>query len=93
MTEPVCPPICEEDRERIREDINTLYEMSWPCWARGLLITIIGIIFMLISSMSVYALTSFATKEEIKTLREEVRETNADIKTLLLSIDRKLSEK
>jgi len=77
----------------MRDDIKMLFGMSLPAWIRGVLIIIIGTMFLTISSMSVYALTTFATKEELRCLREEAKQMNQDIRTLLISIDKKVTGK
>lgn len=46
-----CPPNCREDRERMKKDIDILFERSWPTWTRATLVSILAAIIGAIGSM------------------------------------------
>ena len=66
-----CPTECQEHIQR-------LYACSWPAWTRAILISLIGVIFATVAWMYSNEMQSFATKEEVREVRQELRQELKD---------------
>jgi len=68
-----CPPECQQDRKTFRTNIKELYDMSIPKWIRGVLVTVLGVLFVCIAFLFVYSVSTYFTKEEAKALKFNVQ--------------------
>ena len=73
MAEPVCPPSCHEKIEAVQDDVKLLFGLSIPAWVRGIFIGMIGMLFILYAGLYAYANSEFATKNEVKEMKAEMR--------------------
>ena len=69
----VCPKECEDDRHNLKENIKDLFKLSIPAWARGLLLTMIGVLFILYGGQWLYNVSTFATKEDLKEVKIDLK--------------------
>lgn len=75
-----CPSRLQEQHIK---DIDTLYRMAMPTWVRGMLLTAIGTLFAIYAVSWAYASVTYATKDEVKDIRAEIRQDIRDIKDML----------
>lgn len=82
-----CPNECHDKIVQTQDDIKTLYTMSMPTWVRSVFITLLGLLFCLYAGMYAFNAAEFSTKDEVKELKQEVRqdmkEMNAKLDILL----------
>lgn len=87
-----CPRECEEDREKMNTAIDKLYDMSIPSWVRGLLIGGIVGLFVLYGGLWIYTASTFATKTELKEVKNDVKEMRKEISKGFSQVLRKLEK-
>lgn len=83
-----CPKECEEDRERMREDIKQLRQESMPIWIRTLLIASIVSLFGMVAGSWAYAAKTYASKEELAQTKQDIKdEIRSGYKEILVKLD------
>jgi len=63
----------------IKDDVQRLFDISLPCWARTMLIAAIASLFVMYGSLWVYAGNTYATKKEISDLKQDMNGTLQEI--------------
>jgi len=84
----VCPEACKEDRKKLNDHVDKLFEVSISPTLRAITITLIGMCFMGLAGSFVYAVSTYATKEDLR----EQRMVQSETLSLLKAIDRRLSK-
>ena len=70
----LCPKECETDRDNMKDNIRELYGLSLPAWVRGVLIAVIGVLFLLYGGLWIYNVSNFATKEDLHEAKVDLKE-------------------
>lgn len=68
------------------EDLQELYRRSWPTWTRPLIISALIASFVLYAASWAFNAITFATKEETKDMRMELKQELRDINGKLDSL-------
>jgi len=82
----VCPDECKINRKSLTDSVKELYDMSIPKWVRSVLVYVIGVIFIMISSLWIYSVTNFSTKNEVQEVKEFMRDMTKEIKMEIRSL-------
>jgi hypothetical protein len=76
-----CPKECEDDRANMKtqltenkKSIRDLFILAIPAWVRGLFIAVIGILFLLYGGQWLYNVSTFATKEDLREVKIDLKE-------------------
>ena len=85
-----CPAECREDRERLREDVDTLKVEFLPRWFGillvSVLVTVVGLVAYVYAdsgdrfvSKDTFAVSESRTRDDIKELKQEIRENSEKV--------------
>ena len=87
-----CPDDCKQDRQKANENIDRLFSLSIPSWARALLISSILVLFTMVAGNFMYCASTYATRAEMQELKGNIRSDMSDIRAELRSMNNKLDE-
>jgi hypothetical protein len=86
-----CPPECQEKLKGVQEDlekveghVQRLYGISLPSWCRSVVLSLLGLLFLLYGGLWVYLSGSYTTKEEVREIKGELR---SDIRAINDKLD------
>jgi Tfp pilus assembly protein PilO len=72
------------------DQLKELSSRSLPTWTRGILVTAIAALFGLYGAGFAYNAVTYSTKDELKDLRQELKEMRAEIRQDLKELSGKL---
>ena len=82
----ICPPECREHQDNQDKAIDQLFQMAIPPWIRALFVAALTTLFC----WSAWICVSYATREDQKEVRSELR---ADMKEIHVKLDALLQKR
>ena len=79
-----CPPDCVQDRKYFHEQIKDLFSRTLSPFGLRLLLVAVASLFGMYGTLWLYASTNFATKEEVKELRQVLPAMDRKLDRLLI---------
>ena len=71
---------CNRIHKALDTEIGQLFDMSIPTWVRSVLITLIGILFIIYAGQWVYNVNTYATKDAVIEVKAEVKDVKDDLR-------------
>lgn len=87
-----CPEDCKQDRAQAKVNIDKLFGLSIPSWARALIISSILVLFSMVAGNAMYCAATYATKSELQEVKGNWRSDMADIRAELRALNAKLDD-
>ena len=61
------------------DNIETLFDRSIPSWVRAVMITLLGVLFVLLGGNWLYGVSTYATKESVAEVKAELKDTRQQL--------------
>jgi len=84
-----CPEECKTDRTKITDRIDNLFKISISPRAQQIVVYLIGILFASITFIFIFSVTTYATKEDLKETKIDLK---AEIQNGFNMLELKLSK-
>ena len=78
-----CPPECVQDREKLNENQDLLFDMAIPVWVRNLLIAGVLFGFALVGGLYLYGVERYATRMDIGALERRLERIEEKLDALM----------